>query len=339
MADHDAEAYALAEIELKKVGTPLLTAVREYVQAKSHHANIIEACREYASRFGGVSPKTPAEATAELLLRVKKDKLSSRHIETLRAHLNRFSEAFQMPLSSINSRLISAWLDELETPEGEEASGRTRNNYRASIIQLFSFARTQKFLPRDLQTEAERTPKAKASLGVVGILSPSNLEKLLRAAESAGNEEAVLWLVLGAFSGLRSAELVRLRWEDIDLAGGEIDARADITKTGQARFVPITDNLRLWLAPFSERKGQIFSGRRALDRTTTFAEEQGLEWPSNCLRHSFGTYQLGLGTAIHETAKWMGNSVRMIETHYRAKAKRVREEALAWFAIAPTPKK
>jgi integrase len=240
-----------------------------------------------------------------------------------------------MPLSSISSRSISAWLDELETPEGVAASGRTRNNYRASIIQLFSFSRSQKYLPRDLQTEAEQTPKAKAALGEVGVLSPADLAKLFSAAEQAGNEEAILWLALGAFSGLRSAELVRLRWDDIDLENHEIDARHDMTKTAAARYISISDNLHAWLAPFSAKKGSVFAGRRALDRTTTFAEAKGVIWPSNCLRHSFGTYRLARGIAIHEVAREMGNSPRMIETHYRAKAKRVRQDAQAWFAIGP----
>src|SRR5208337_4928637 len=62
-------------------------------------------------------------------------------------------------------------------------------------------------------------------------------------------------LAIGAFAGLRSAELERLEWSDVDLVGKYIELRASKAKTASRRIVPIADNLAQWLAPFAGQRG------------------------------------------------------------------------------------
>jgi integrase len=56
------------------------------------------------------------------------------------------------------------------------------------------------------------------------------------------------YLALGAFAGLRAAEMARLDWSAIDLDRRIITIRADQAKTASRRLVPITENLAAGLA-------------------------------------------------------------------------------------------
>ena len=63
-------------------------------------------------------------------------------------------------------------------------------------------------------------------------------------------------LVLGAFAGMRTAEIQRQLWSDINLERGYIRVTAAKGHTAQKRLIPISDNLAAWLTPL-ERKGKI----------------------------------------------------------------------------------
>ena len=150
-----------------------------------------------------------------------------------------------------------------------------------------------------------------------------------------------LYLAFGAFSGMRSAEILRLDWGDVNFERGHITVAREKAKTGSRRLVPIQPNLMQWLAPYRERTGPIFPKRtesqvglpRIVGNVTAFAKRKGLLWPNNCLRHSYATYRLA---AIADTARVaceMGTSVENLMKHYRELADE--HDAQAWFAIAP----
>ena len=90
----------------------------------------------------------------------------------------------------------------------------------------------------------------------MAIFTPPEISRLLAAA----SPDFVSCLALGAFAGLRSAEIERLEWSDIDLAGRHITVGADKAKTASRRVVPISDNLAAWLAPYAGRHGNVWPG-------------------------------------------------------------------------------
>src|SRR4030095_13459315 len=63
----------------------------------------------------------------------------------------------------------------------------------------------------------------------------------------ATNQGMLPFLVLGAFAGLRTAEIQRQLWSDINLERGFIRVTAAKGNTAQKRLVPIADNLKAWL--------------------------------------------------------------------------------------------
>jgi integrase len=241
---------------------------------------------------------------------------------------NSFGDAFATDIASVRAALVEDWL------RRRDVGPRTRRNMILSLRVLFNYAKSRGHLPKNESTEADALTLPKAKGGDIGIFTPSQLSALLAGSKSHPiNDEYRLWVVLGAFTGLRTEEMKRLEWRDVNLATGYIEVTAAKAKTQSRRLVPILPNLASWLAPYAPRKGHVFPRARAEERAHAYAKRLEITWPHNALRHSFATYRLA---TIHDTprvALEMGNSPQMIVKHYRELA--TEAEGKAWFAIMP----
>lgn len=336
LRDADRESYVAALRTLEPFGLPLHAAVAEYAAAREllGDASLLAAAREYAARHQHAPPPRPVgEIVEEMLAAKREDGLSVRHLQTLRSHLRRFALAFSGPIGAVGSADMEGWL------RGLGGAGRTRNNVRISVVTLFNFSKARGYLPKGMTTEAESVARARDKGGAIGILSPEELAGLLRAADGAGNAEAARYLALGAFTGLRTAELLRLRWDDINAARGHVTVRAENAKTATRRLVTIGPALAAWLARYpaptgAAASGKVFSGVHAATRTIAFAKEHnGGAWPANCLRHGFASYRLAHVKDAARVALEMGNSPQMLFANYRELV--TEAEAATWFAIMP----
>jgi len=303
----DRSTYLRAIELLKPTGVPLHVAIEEYLTLRKP-----AECPE----------KLVPDVIAQLLEDKKAHGASRRHIQTLRRQLNRFAEAFDYNIGSITARVIEQWLASLKV------GPRSRNNYRASVVTLFRYARKHGYLPRERETEADLVDKVKERGGEIGILSPKELAELL----SKANDEAALFMSLGAFSGIRTAELLRLEWSDINFERGHIIVGKHKFKTATRRLVPISANLMQWLSVYRKETGRIFAGNHTPDRVIAFAK-QHVEWKSNCLRYSYASYRLAGTQDGPKVALEMGNSPAMLFRNYRELADE--HDAKAWFAISP----
>lgn len=321
----DRATYLHATAALRPLGMPLHVAIGEYVEARRHAgANLIAAAKEYGRRHEtDTVRKSISEIVKEILAAKKQDGMSLRYLQSLRSHLNRFSEHFRMNISSVTAAQIEDWLR--RTKRGP----RTRNNIRLSIVTLFNFAKVRGYLSKTLPTEADHVAKAKDRGGEIGIFRPEQLAQLL----DAGDEEAKLYLAIGAFTGLRSAELIRLEWEDVNFARGHIQVAKSKSKTATRRLVSIQPNLLPWIASYRGRSGRVFSSEHAAARAIACAKESGIDWPTNVLRHSYATYRLAQCSDAARVALEMGNSPQMLFCSYRELADE--RDAAAWFNIVP----
>ena len=155
-------------------------------------------------------------------------------------------------------------------------------------------------------------------------------------------------IALAAFAGLRSEEILRLEWSDLDRRLGFVEVSAHKAKTAARRLVPITDNLAAWLAITPRNTGRVWphskawffeSIREAVAAVNEARkEEQGPKfsrfvWKQNALRHSFITYRVADTQDVNRVALEAGNSPQMIFKHYRELA--TPDLARSWFAIEP----
>ena len=209
-----------------------------------------------------------------------------------------------------------------------------------AIRALFGFAIGRKYLPKDALEEVEAVQQAREDHGEVEIFSPSEMREMLMAARP----EVVPWLAIAGFAGLRSAELARLDWSQVNLAERHIEIKASKAKTAARRLAPITDNLAAWLTPHAKSFGPVLNFDSWWNQIPKLAEEVNrlrrereqpgsFVWKHNGLRHSFCSYRLAAIKNAAQVALEAGNSPQMIFSNYRQLV--TEAEAAKWFSISP----
>ncbi len=153
------------------------------------------------------------------------------------------------------------------------------------------------------------------SKGRVRFLNDDERDSLLFACRKS--DEARLYpLVLTAlYTGARRTELLRLRWEDVDLERGL--ATLHQTKNGDRRALVITDpvaeELRSWSKERRIAKDLVFpspTGKSTFPFRTWKAvrEEAGIDdFRFHDLRHSFASYLAMTGATLTEIAEALGH--------------------------------
>jgi integrase len=168
------------------------------------------------------------------------------------------------------------------------------------------------------------------------VLAVETVEKIIRAAESYNGGRAVPAVALTFFAGIRSAELLCLKWEDISLDRRTIKIGAAIAKTRSMRMIDISDNLLAWLLKY-RGEGPIVPSAITWRRWREKVEETaGVDWPQNAARHSFASYYLAHHDDAARTALQLGHvgGIEVLLRHYRGLVSR--DEAAAFWKITPT---
>ncbi len=252
------------------------------------------------------------------------DGASRSHLHDLKCRLKRFSQDFgDRVVATITTTEVDEWLRALNVaPQG-------RNNYRSAIRSFFNFGIKRNFATANPATNTE---KAKVVSDAPGILTVPQCTALLNACE----EDTLPFVAVSLFAGLRSAEVQKLDWAEIDFESGHIEVAATKAKTARRRLVPISSNLAKWLNPLAKPKGSLAPvGLRK--RFDAVKEKAGLkEWPPNAMRHSYASYRLAECQDAARVSLEMGNSPQMIFAHYRELVK-PKDAALFW-KIVPAPK-
>lgn len=263
-------------------------------------------------------------AIAELLEAKKADNASRRYVEDLRSRLGQFSRVFgDRLLADVTGAEIDRWLRSLKV------TGLTRNHFRRVIGTLCSFGLTRGWC---LENPVTRLAKAKVVGGKIGILTPEQTAKLLEVA----HEEIVAALAIGAFAGLRRAELERLDWREVHLAENLIEVRADKAKTARRRFIKVQPNLAEWLSPHVKDSGPVCPPKwlHFFKQARKDAGLAGAAWPDNALRHSFASYYAAHFRDAGQLAAEMGHTTpAIVFQHYRELVRPA--EAARYWQIKP----
>ncbi len=342
-------SYVQAIDQLRPLNVPLNLAVLEYVSAVKNlpeGATLKEAVDFFRRRNPAALQKhTVRQVVDEMLAAKRAAKLSEVHLKDLYCRLNRFADAFQLNIGGVSGTMLQTWLD------GMKASGRTKRNYLAVIAALFRFCIKRKYLPKEAIEEIEAVQQQKEDNGEIEIFTPGEMSEILTAARP----EMIPWLAIGGFAGLRSAEICRLDWSEVNLMERHIEIKASKAKTATRRLAPITDNLAKWLAPYAKPSGKIMdyeswwnqipkvveaiNGQRRQEAERAGKDPSSAHkfvWKHNALRHSFCSYRLAVIKNAAQVALEAGNSPQMIFANYRQLV--TEAEAAKWFGVYP-PKK
>lgn len=322
---HERDNYKAAEALLEKLGIPLYAAVEDYVRARNvaGDESLSVMAAEYKKMFGNIVRRaTVPEAVAELIKVREQDGASIKYLGQLRTTLNRFAIKFACPIIDVTGPDVDAWLRSLDI------SPVTRNAMLRCIKVLFSIAKAQNYLPSEKATAVELMQQVRVKLDDVVLFTPEQMTTLLHNA----SPELVPILAIGAFAGIRMAELNRLDWSAVDLDRGFIEIRAGQAKTASRRVIPISDNLAAWLAPLP-RKGKIVRTPDLQTFLPALARALKIDWPRNVLRDSFISYRIAIVQSADQVALEAGNSPSIIFKHYRELT--TPNVAEKWFSILP----
>jgi integrase len=167
----------------------------------------------------------------------------------------------------------------------------------------------------------------------VEILKVAELARLLDCA----TPEVLPLIAIGAFAGVRTAELLRLDWKDADLTRGFLNVDAEKSKSARRRLIKMEPCLIAWLSPYAGKTGLILPVNvfQYLHLVRQTCKAAGITaWPKNGLRHSFASYHLAKHQDAPRLALDMGHvSPHMIFNHYREIV--TPEEAERYWQIFP----
>jgi integrase len=317
----------LAEVQQENFGTAALSmsdALRvEAIECSEllqpYQKTLRDAAEFYLAHLKTITgSRKVKEIVADLLAARTADGMSVRYLGDLRARLGRFVATFgEQMIAGISSSRIDDWLRALAV------GPVTRNTYRRRLAALFNFAKRRGYINENPVADVERAKERETE---IAILSVGDLARLL---ECASSDMLPFWTI-GAFAGLRPAEIERLTWNEVDFDAGVIEVKASKAKTASRRLVTIQPNLREWLVPYRPRTGRVcpVNLRRKSDEDRERARLRA-EWPQNALRHSFGSYHVAQFNDAAKLALEMGNSPATIFRHYRQLV-RPKQAALYW---------
>jgi len=284
---------------------------------------LMDAVDFYLAHNRNVQTSLDARIVAEQYLDAqRRETRSDRHLQTIEYHLDHFKKAMHKPIRSITADDIDQYL----TTCGH--TGRTRKNYRITLIAMFNWARNKGYVS-GVKTAAELSQRPNVIHTEPGILTPSELRKVLTKAD----EQIIPFLVIGAFCGIRHAEIRRLTWGNILWDDKLIVLSRSATKTKKRRTALIKPNLMTWLERWKDREGLIVRHGQPHKLTKRAADAAGIDWPHNALRHSYITYAMALERNAAAVAEQCGNSEGEVQRSYKALA--TEAQAREWFSIFP----
>ncbi len=119
-------------------------------------------------------------------------------------------------------------------------------------------------------------------------------------------------LALKFFSGLRTEEMVRLKWEDVKFDQDVILLSKQVTKTKQRRIVPLLPNLKIWLASHRLPEGLIaarwVSAHTLSKAWSNRAADVDVAYKKNGMRNSYISSRVASTKNIAQVYPWSKDS-------------------------------
>ena len=226
-------------------------------------------------------------------------------------------------VNEVTAEMITTYLNKTKTAKGKHFTNQTKLNRLTKIKQFFNYCMEK---PREWVKEnpcdgITITAESKE----VEILTNSQVLALLEAAmkeKQKVRQVMVPYLVLGLFAGLRPEEAQKMKWEwivafDEEKKTAQVKVPAEISKISESRYADLSEAGWNLIKPYIKQSGPIGWSRRAFRRIRDKAGFAGLEWPADCIRHTYASNWLALHKKRSHLAEIMGNSPAIIRRHYK----------------------
>lgn len=241
---------------------------------------------------------------------------------------------------------VMNFITNLKKQDGEAVSELTKNHYIATLKKIYNLAITLNLITEG-QNVVKNIERIKATRKEADVMSVEDTVKVFTYLKSKKSLHKYIPIIaIGFFGGLRVAERCRVQGKDIFIGGrNEIFLSEEITKTNQARYVNMSQNLIEWLN-FAQENGVVIGendyligGATEENRIDAFrrllimiTKGAGVEFKKNVIRHSAASYMSALH-GLTETAIQLGHSETILKKHYRRAM--TKDDAKAYFDITP----
>jgi integrase len=264
---------------------------------------------------------------AELDRKFGANEISDRHHETLRSATRKLLPDFgSTHICDLSPYVITKWL------MSQPVNATTRNNIRRNLSVFFTFAVDNVWIENNpiRKVKPANTKRLRAATKVC-IYTPEQAAAILLHAD----HDLLPFFAIGMFAGLRTSEIERLDWRHILWENRLIDVDGGNSKTGKTRFVPMTDNLVEWLAPYRNSHGQL-APHRDEPRRKEVRDRAGIpaKGMGNAMRHSYCSYFFNLHDDAPATSKNAGHMTpTQLFSNYHHRVEKTACER--YFAIRP----
>lgn len=322
------DAAAIARIrQLMRVAgidKPPELAMAEYCDTMTSLDPMPKSLEPLAACFKKHNPSQSSrhfgDAVKDFIAAKEKDGTRWRHRKDLSNRLALLAKSFQCSLEELDSPGIVKVLDSLQSER--EWTNRTRNHYRMALNNLMSYARANRWVPRDWR-EMEFVPALQESDGVIGIYTPEEIALFL-----AHTADAYLpAMVISFFCELRTSEIIGrkkdnvppLDWRHVNLRTGEVHVSEGKVRTAGHRNAWLPPNARAWLRPHQKAAGPVYNGGEDwfYRARKSIAKKAGLAWKHNGARHSSISYRAAHLKDLAQVSTESGTSESTLIRRYR----------------------
>lgn len=268
--------------------------------------SLIEALQRGLEAVTATPSAYPLHTLAETFLGERARELRPRTLQSYRAILARAVREMGDALDGYTPEAITRWVSTM--------GPHNRNLFIRSLSAFFGWAVAQGYTQSN---PLEKVKLAKTPEPTRAVLTPAQVSHLLRTALEV-DARTVPYFALCAFAGIRPAECVRLRAENI--GAHYITLSGAVTKTASARTVAIRPNLRAILEahPIIDSVTAGLSAERFVKRAGAVVKASGIAWTQDVLRHSFASYAYEATGDAAATAAEMGHrGTDIFFRHYR----------------------
>jgi integrase len=241
-----------------------------------------------------------------------------------------------LPLGPVPLRALKVSHIKTALARRPELSGKTINNYVSVLRGALQLAIDDKIITASPVGEV---PSAKWQKEPPDPFTPEERDRIIDAADAKHPGQVANMVRFWMWSGLRTSELLGLRWPNVDLASGtvlvreaKVKAERKATKTNVARTVRLHSQA---LAALTAQKAQtylkgeeVFQDPRHREPWATEASFRKVFWipllkglgiryrrPYQC-RHTYATTLLMAGRNPAWCAKQLGHDVKVFLTTY-----------------------
>lgn len=243
------------------------------------------------------------------------------HLERWKAELGSYILADVTPdlITEIKDKLLSE-----TTHLSTQRSPATVVRYMAALSHVFTVAVNEWQWLED--SPMRKVKKPKEARGRVRFLDDDERERLLKACKESSNPLLYLCVILALSTGMRQAELMGLKWQDVNLKDGFLILHE--TKNGERRRVPLAGLALSLLQEHSKVRrldtSLLFPGiahkdkpldlRKHFQTALTAAEITDFHWHD--LRHCTASYLAMNGASLAEIAEILGHKTLQMVKRY-----------------------